>query len=75
MIEPDFSIAWIGWGVLGAILSLVGAVFLMWRVNRPLEALASAAREFGQGKNPPPVTEMGPGEVRAVAEDPAEDDE
>ena len=67
VIEPDFSIAWIGWGVLGAILSLVGAVFLMWRVNRPLEALASAAREFGQGKNPPPVTEMGPGEVRAVA--------
>jgi two-component system osmolarity sensor histidine kinase EnvZ len=67
VIEPDFSIAWIGWGVLGAILSLVGAVFLMWRVNQPLEALASAARDFGQGKNPPPVTEMGPGEVRAVA--------
>ena len=67
VLEPDFSIAWIGWGVLGAILSLAGAVFLMWRVNQPLEALASAARAFGQGKNPPPVTEMGPGEVRAVA--------
>ena len=67
VIEPDFSIAWIGWGVLGAILSLLGAVFLMWRVNRPLEALASTALALGQGKNPPPVTEMGPGEVRAVA--------
>lgn len=67
VIDPDFSLAWIGWGVLGAILSLAGAVFLMWRVNRPLEALAKAARAFGQGKNPAPVTEMGPGEVRAVA--------
>ena len=67
VLEPDFSIAWIGWGVLGAILSLAGAVFLMRRVNLPLDALASAARAFGQGKNPPPVTEMGPAEVRAVA--------
>ena len=67
VLEQDFSLAWIGWGVLGAILSLFGAVFLMWRVIRPLEALASAARALGQGKNPQPVTEMGPGEVRAVA--------
>ena len=67
VIEQDLSLAWIGWGILGAILSLVGAVFLMWRVNRPLEALASTALALGQGKNPPPVTEMGPGEVRAVA--------
>ena len=67
VIEQDLSLAWIGWGVLGAILSLVGAVFLMWRVNRPLEALASNALALGQGKNPPPVAEMGPGEVRAVA--------
>ena len=67
VLEPDFSIAWIGWGVLGAILSLAGAVFLMRRVNQPLDALASAASAFGQGKNPPPVTEMGPTEVRAVA--------
>jgi two-component system, OmpR family, osmolarity sensor histidine kinase EnvZ len=67
VIEPDFSLAWIGWGVLGAILSLVGAVFLMWRVIRPLDALASAARVLGRGETPPPVTEMGPGEVRAVA--------
>ncbi|MEQ1516136.1 MAG: ATP-binding protein [Usitatibacteraceae bacterium] len=67
VVEQDFSLAWIGWGVLGAILSLAGAVFLMWRVNKPLEALAVAANELGQGKNPPPITEMGPGEVRAVA--------
>ena len=67
VIEQDLSLAWIGWGVLGAILSLAGAVFLMWRVNRPLEALASNALALGQGKNPPPVAEMGPGEVRAVA--------
>jgi two-component system, OmpR family, osmolarity sensor histidine kinase EnvZ len=67
VVEQDFSLAWFGWGVLGAFLSLLGAVFLMWRVNKPLEALAVAARDLGQGKNPPPVPEMGPGEVRAVA--------
>ena len=67
VLEADFSLAWIGWGLLGMVLSLAGAVFLMWRVNRPLEALASAARELGRGASPPPVTEMGPGEVRAVA--------
>lgn len=67
VIEPDFSLAWIGWGVLGAILSLAGAVFLMWRVIRPLDALAKSARALGRGETPPPVTEIGPGEVRAVA--------
>lgn len=67
VIEPDLSLAWIGWGVLGAMLSLLGAVFLVWRVIRPLDALANAARALGQGKSPPPVTEMGPAEVRAVA--------
>ncbi len=67
VVEQDFSWAWIGWAVFGALLALAGAVFLMWRVNMPLKALARAAHAIGQGKQPPPVTPMGPEEVKAVA--------
>ena len=67
IVEQDFSVAWIGWGVFGGILALAGAVFLVSRVNQPLQALSAAAREIGQGRQPPPVTEMGPEEVRSVA--------
>ena len=67
IVEQDFSIAWIGWGVFGGILALAGAVFLVSRLNRPLKALSEAAREIGEGRHPPPVTEMGPEEVKAVA--------
>ena len=67
IIEQDFSIAWVGWGVFGGILALVGALFLVSRLNRPLQALSAAAREIGEGRHPPPVTEMGPEEVKSVA--------
>ncbi len=67
IVEPDYSWAWIDWAVAGGLTALAGALFLMWRVNRPLKALADAARQLGQGKATLPVTEMGPSEVRAVA--------
>ena len=67
IVEQDFSIAWLGWGIFGGILALAGALFLVSRVNRPLQALVGAARAIGQGRHPPPVTEMGPEEVKAVA--------
>ena len=67
IIEQDFSIAWLGWGVFGGIVALGGALFLVSRVNRPLQALSTAAREIGEGRHPPPVTEMGPAEVKSVA--------
>ena len=60
IIEQDFSIAWLGWGIFGGILALAGALFLVRRLNRPLQALSAAAREIGQGRQPPPMTEMGP---------------
>ncbi|MBL8511009.1 MAG: HAMP domain-containing protein [Betaproteobacteria bacterium] len=67
IIEADYSWAWIGWGVFGGIVALAGAILLVRRVTRPLRALATAAHELGQGKQPPPVTEVGPEEVKAVA--------
>ena len=67
IVETDYSWAWIGWGIFGGLLALAGAVFLVSRVTQPLRELAKAAREFGQGKNPAPVAEIGPVEVKSVA--------
>jgi two-component system, OmpR family, osmolarity sensor histidine kinase EnvZ len=67
LIEPDYTWAWVGWGVFGGVLALAGALFLMWRVNQPLKALVNAAHAIGHGKNIEPITEMGPSEVRSVA--------
>ncbi|HEX9389839.1 MAG TPA: ATP-binding protein [Usitatibacteraceae bacterium] len=67
VVEQDYSWAWIGWATFGGVLALMGAVFLVSRVTRPLRQLARAARELGQGKNPEPVTEIGPEEVKAVS--------
>jgi two-component system, OmpR family, osmolarity sensor histidine kinase EnvZ len=67
LVQQDFSWAWVGWGVFGGLIALAGAVFVLGRVNRPLRQLADAARAFGQGKNPSPVAEIGPSEVRAVS--------
>ncbi|MEP7156425.1 MAG: ATP-binding protein [Betaproteobacteria bacterium] len=67
IVEQDFSLAWLGWGVFGGILALAGSLFLVSRLNQPLKALSQAALEIGEGRNPPPVTEMGPEEVKSVA--------
>ncbi len=67
LIEPDYTWAWVGWGAFGGVLALVGALFLMWRVNQPLKALVKAANDIGHGKNIEPITEMGPSEVKSVA--------
>ena len=67
IVEQDYTYARIGWGVFGGAIALASAVFLMWRVNRPLKALQIAAQELGRGNAPPPVTEVGPSEVRSVA--------
>lgn len=67
IVEQDFTWAWLGWGVFGGLLALLGAALVMWRVNRPLKALASAAHDLGQGKSPAPLDEIGPSEVRAVS--------
>jgi two-component system, OmpR family, osmolarity sensor histidine kinase EnvZ len=65
--EQDFSWAWTGWAAFGGVLAIAGAIFLMGRVTKPLRSLADAARELGRGKNPGPVAETGPAEVKSVA--------
>jgi len=46
---------------------MAGGYLLMLRVNRPLQALASAAGEIGAGKTPAPLDENGPTEIRMLS--------
>ena len=59
--------AWSGWSIFGLTLAMAGGYLLMLRVNRPLQALASAAGEIGAGKTPAPLDENGPTEIRMLS--------
>jgi two-component system osmolarity sensor histidine kinase EnvZ len=65
-IERDPSTAFIEWGVTGLVIAIIGTFFIVWRLNRPLGDLARAAVKLGRGTDPPPVTETGPSEIRAL---------
>ncbi len=65
-VERNLSLEWLGWGAAVLLLALAGAYLVMFRVARPLKALAAAARDIGQGRRPPQLAETGPGEIRRV---------
>ena len=54
---------WLGWGALLAILSLLGAYLIVYRVNHPLRVLAAAAEKIGRGEKPLPMSATGPLEI------------
>lgn len=66
-IEGAFAWQWMGWGSAALILALLGAYLIMFRVTRPLKALAGAAADVGKGRAPRHLEERGPGEIRSVA--------
>jgi two-component system osmolarity sensor histidine kinase EnvZ len=51
----------------GALLSVLASVFEIRRITRPLNVLASAAREIGQGQTPARVPVGGPREIDDLA--------
>jgi len=51
---------------LGGALAVLGAFLIQRRLDRPLRALAAAARSLGEGHRPPPLAEEGPEEIRSV---------
>jgi two-component system osmolarity sensor histidine kinase EnvZ len=57
---------WIGWAVITAIASLLGAVVITRVVNLPLARLSQAARELGAGQIPEPLPQGGPTEIATV---------
>jgi two-component system osmolarity sensor histidine kinase EnvZ len=44
--------------------ALILSLFAVWQMQRPLSRVAAAARAFGSGGRPEPVTEQGPRELR-----------
>lgn len=66
-IEHAIPWQWLGWGFAAMVLSLAGAYLIMFRVTRPLKALAAATAEIGRGHTPPRIEETGPVEIVSVA--------
>ncbi len=66
-VERDTASAFLAWGAAGLAIAILATFFLVWRLNRPLGELARAATAIGRGHDPPPVSETGPSEIRAVA--------
>ncbi|CAN5298785.1 ATP-binding protein [soil metagenome] len=69
MLEPErvnraSGIQWIGWATVTLLLSLLGAVFISRLINLPLARLTAAARAIAKGKQPEPLPEKGPTEIR-----------
>ncbi len=58
---------WFGWGLAALLLSLAGAYLIVFRVTRPLKALATAATDLGHGQSPAPLETDGPAEIDALA--------
>ena len=61
------SLQWLGWGILGAFIALLTAVWFVSRLTRPLDRLVIAAKSVGKGEHPPPLPEDGPEELATVA--------
>jgi two-component system osmolarity sensor histidine kinase EnvZ len=66
-VERKRALQWVGWAALALALALLGAYLIVFRMKRPLRALTHAAAEVGRGRNPAPVDESGPDEIRTLA--------
>ncbi|MDE2585003.1 MAG: hypothetical protein KGN39_06345, partial [Betaproteobacteria bacterium] len=53
--ERNMTWQWLGWGAVALVLALAAAWLLVSRINRPLKAMAGAARAVGRGERPPPL--------------------
>ena len=68
-LEPDRLSPPIGqqlfsWAVLTLFLTLLGAAIISKLINDPLSRLSNAARAVAKGKQPPPLPQKGPKEIR-----------
>lgn len=63
-LDHTSSLQWLGWGSIALVLSLIGAVFISTLINQPLARLTAAARAIAKGKQPGPLPESGPTEIR-----------
>lgn len=63
-IERLTNVQWLGWGTSTLLLALLGAVFISRLINQPLARLTNATRAIAKGKQPDPLPEKGPTEIR-----------
>jgi two-component system osmolarity sensor histidine kinase EnvZ len=61
-----YGTQWTGWAAVALLLSLIGAVLITRLINRPLAQLSRAAADVGSGRQPAPLPETGPVEIRTV---------
>ena len=61
-----YGTQWTGWAAVALLLSLIGAVLITRLINRPLAQLSRAAADLGSGRQPTPLPETGPVEIRTV---------
>lgn len=66
-VERESLMPWIGLIAASLAIGVIASLGIVYRVNRPLKLLSRAAHAVGEGKDPPPVPESGPSEIRAVA--------
>jgi len=66
-IDRQVPWAWIGWSAAAAGMALIGAWFLVSRINEPLAALTAAAAQLANGTRPTPIAETGANELRTLA--------
>ena len=67
-VARTYGTQWIGWAAVALLLSVIGAVLITRLINRPLAQLSRASAELGSGRDPAPLPETGPIEIRTVNE-------
>ena len=67
-VARTYGTQWIGWAAVALLLSVIGAVLITRLINRPLAQLSRASAELGSGRDPAPLPETGPVEIRTVNE-------
>jgi two-component system osmolarity sensor histidine kinase EnvZ len=66
-IDRQLPWEWIGWSALAALLAMIGAWYIVSRINQPLKALTQAAAALAGGERPQPIEEAGAAELRTLA--------
>ena len=56
-------LVWVMWLLIAAIFAILGSVWLVALINKPLQKLALAAEDIGRGKQPEKLKEEGPLEI------------
>ena len=67
-VSRTYGTQWIGWAAVALLLSIIGAILITRLINRPLAQLSRASAELGSGRDPGPLPETGPIEIRTVNE-------